>query len=206
MNASHLPVNWFDLVTAGILTAGYVRGRKRGMSAELPGLIQMSLMLLIAGLFYKPASQMVQHFAKLPRLVTHLSSYIVILAATRGLLMVPMQRFGEKLTGRDSFGKLEFPLGAFSGMVRWSCGLLIVLSLLNAKLVTEQQNQARTALANEELGSDYFAIFNVGFLQHSIFKDSFIGSHIHEWLDPLLIEGSTMSRTPPKTDDSEKAE
>jgi len=204
MIAAALPVGWFDGVAAVVLVIGFIRGRKRGMSQEVLDLIRMLASVLVAGLFYRPLSQLAQGVTKLPPILTHPVAYLAILAAINGLATSVKHKAGEKLFASDPFGRLEFPLGGLSGMVRWACGLVIVLSLLSTKLVTDEENKARAALANKELGSDYFAMFNIGFLQHSIFKESFLGSQIKQQLSPLLIEGSPMGKVLPKHDDSGK--
>jgi hypothetical protein len=80
----------------------------------------------------------------------------------------------DKLAGSDIFGRLEYPLGMFSGMVRFLCGLIIVMSLLHAKLITDAEIQKAAKEQLDALGSSFFP--SLGEIQRSIFVKSFTGN------------------------------
>jgi len=74
-----------------------------------------------------------------------------------------------------------------SGAIRFLCMLLMVLALLNAKLIPEQERQAELKKQEQELGSIYFP--TLGQVQYTVFNDSFFGRLVKKHLSWMLIEG-----------------
>lgn len=188
MKAPGLIFNWFDFVVMGLLFVGLLRGRKRGMSEELLDLVQAVLMVAAAGLGYRTVSGFIRDFTGLPPLATNLFGYIGILIAIKGLFMLVKRATGEKLLGSDTFGRLEYPLGMISGVLRWACGLFMVLAVLNARLITDAEYETKMKADKELYGDNYFTIFSLGFYQRSAFNNSFVGPYIKQHTEMLLIE------------------
>src|SRR2546426_8220101 len=143
MNLENLPFNVFDLVLVAVLVTGIIRGRKHGMSEELLGLIKWLVILFGCAAFYEPGGSLLAQFSGFSLLSCYLMTYVagalIILASFAGL----KHGLGGKLLGSDLFGGAEYYLGMVSGFVRFSCMLLVALALLNARLFTEAELQAK---------------------------------------------------------------
>ena len=93
-----------------------------------------------------------------------------------------------KLVGSDVFGGGEYYLGMMAGFVRYACILIFGLALLNAPLYTDAQKDEDRKFQNDVYGSNFFPkLYSV---QDDIFKNSFVGPHIHSELGFLLIKST----------------
>ena len=58
MKISVFTMTWFDLLLAGLLIFGFLRGRKRGMSEELLDVFQWLTIIVVAAMLYEPVGKL----------------------------------------------------------------------------------------------------------------------------------------------------
>ena len=187
MSFSQLPVNLFDLVVIVVLAGGIFRGRKHGMSEELPNLLKWLAILFGCAVAYEPGAELIRQFTNMfSRLTCYLLAYVGG-ALLIFLLFVGIKRaFSGKLVGSDIFGRAEYYLGMGSGLVRSSCILLVALALLNARYFSPNEVTALDKSTNEVYGSNFFPTLHG--IQSAVFDLSFTGPRIKEYLGFLLIK------------------
>jgi uncharacterized membrane protein required for colicin V production len=196
MNAA-LGVNWFDLVALVMVAVGVFVGRKRGMSAELLDLVQWLLIIFVAAMASDPLGRALADITGFSPLSTFVMAYLLTAGVIKLLFVTIKRMAGEKLVGSDVFGGFEYYLGMAAGGIRFACITLFALALLNAKPVTDAQLAAQVKYQNDNLGSVYFPPF--GSIQRSVFRDSFTGKLVKDYLSAQLINvdpaaGSGVSR------------
>ena len=182
-----LPFNWFDFVLVAVLILGLRSGRKRGLSEELITFL-MWVAILIGCAFGYPllGSMLSQTSAAFSLLSSYLMAYIFIGIVISAIFLYLKKALGGKLVGSDVFGRSEFYLGMFAGMVRFGCVLLCALSLLHARAYTSQEVQAELKYQNDVYGSNFFPTLQG--VQAQVFQDSLSGPLINDYLGMLLIK------------------
>ena len=78
-----------------------------------------------------------------------------------------------------------------SGMIRFACMLVAALALLNAPFYTTADIQAHNAYVQRWFGGGMYSgnfFPDVNTVQEQVFKKSFIGPHLKNYLGTLLIE------------------
>jgi uncharacterized membrane protein required for colicin V production len=187
MNSIGLPINVFDCIFLGTLTAGLLRGRKVGMSEELLSLLKWLSVVVIGAIAYQPLGQL---FAAYNRVFSLLSCYIMAyITATLlilGTFALIKRSFGGKLLGSDVFGRAEYYLGMGSGLVRFCCILIACLAILNARSYSTAEVRAMENFQNREFGSNYFPTYYS--VQATVFENSLCGPWIRDYLGFLLIK------------------
>jgi uncharacterized membrane protein required for colicin V production len=187
----NLPVNWFDAVVVGMLIMGLFRGRKRGMSKEILPLLKWVSLVLVCGIGYPMAAQLLVNTASLSQLPSCIFGYLLLAF----VIVLVFKFLGWLLASRtvehNFFGGGEYYLGMLSGMVRFACMLLAVLALLNAPYYTAQDIKKHDAYVKRWFGGglysgDYFPSMHT--IQEQVFTKSFTGPYIKDYLGPLLIE------------------
>ena len=182
----NLHINWFDVALVGVLVAGAFVGRKRGMSQELIPLIKWISLILVCGLFYRPIAEMIANATVFSMLTASLTAYLGLALIVAVLFALIGRQLGGKIIGSDVFGKSEYYLGIFSGMLRFACILIFGLALLNARFYTADEIDARNRFVQKNYDSDFFpALFQV---QDQVFRESMAGPVIFKQLNFVLIE------------------
>jgi uncharacterized membrane protein required for colicin V production len=198
-----LMFNWFDLALVLVLAFGFWRGRKRGMSREaLP--VSMWLVAVIGagfgnawlgGLLLQTGYvQRIFGSSFNERTTALVIAYLAIALVAFGVFSLLMKRYREKLAGSSAFGGSEYYLGMISGMIRYGCIVLFVLSLLHAPVYTSAEIAAREAYENRWYGGGLKG-FNGDFVpsldevQTSVFRQSLTGPAIQNYFSELLING-----------------
>src|ERR1043166_3788265 len=188
-----LPINAFDFALIAILVIGVLQGRKHGMSEELLGMIKWLAILLGCALLYEPAGNL---FAQSTTMFSHLSCYLMVYITAAVLIFAGFagikRGLGGKVIGSDIFGGAEYYLGMASGMVRFTCILLIGLALLNARYFSQTEIEAMAAQRKEIYGSDFFP--GLHSLQSVVFERSLTGPWIKNSLSFLLIKPTEIGR------------
>jgi len=194
MNLDNLPFNVFDLVLVAALVGGIFRGRKHGMSQELMLLLKWLVIVFGCAMIYEPVGAM---FAQTTGLFGLLASYLMvyILAALLviGLFALLKNSMGGKLLGSDVFGRSEYYLGMFSGLVRFTCIMLAALALLNARYYNPVEIRAMEKFQDDVYGSNYFPTLHS--IQAVVFEKSLTGPWIKKNLDFLLIKPTEPDHT-----------
>src|SRR5208283_3519709 len=74
----NLPVNWFDGVVLGMLIIGLFRGRKHGMSKETLPLLKWVSLVVVCGLWYPMAAQLLVNTAQLSQVPSCIIGYLLL--------------------------------------------------------------------------------------------------------------------------------
>ena len=196
MNPEHLAINLFDLLVIIILVGGIVHGRKRGMSGEVLGLLKWLSILLAGAAIYQPLGSLLAESTGIS-VVT--ASLIVYLGAALVILLgfsVAESRLREKLVRADIFGRSEYQLGMAAGMLQFSCVLLVVLAVLNARSFSPEEVKASQAYQDAAYGSQIFPTLHG--VQVTVFEKSLAGRSIKQGLGFLLINPKESDQPPSK--------
>ncbi len=190
--AANLPLNWFDLLFACVLIAGVLRGRKNGMSGELLLLLQWVTILFACAKMYESLGATLAATAQMSRLSSYLIAYVGIAILVKAIFSLIRHVLKGKLLSADFFGKTEYYLGMIAGMVRFSCVVLVLLALLNARQFTEAEILRDLQFQREAYGAHFFPkLYTV---QQQVFERSATGLFIRQNLGGLLI-----TPTPPES-------
>jgi len=187
----NLPVNWFDGVVVGMLIIGLFRGRKHGMSKEVLPLLKWVSLVVVCGLWYQTAAQLLVNTAALSRRASCIFGYLLLAFVIFLVFSVLRWLLVYRLAGNNLFGSGEYYLGMLSGMIRFACMLLAGLALLNAPFYTAADITKHDAYVKRWFGGglysgDYFPSLYT--IQEQVFAKSFTGPYIKDYLGPLLIE------------------
>lgn len=188
-----MPVNWFDVFVVLMLFAGYVRGRKNGMSQELLPLFKWIFLIGVCSIAYEPLGLWLAPLLGVGKLFGFVFAYCLVATVVAVLFVALSQSVGEKLKGSDTFGKGEFYLAMPAGIIRFACITLTLLALLNARYYTTAEVKAAQKYQTENYGSNFFPTLSS--LQDDVFLRSFLGKQIKEHLSFLLIKPTAPIKT-----------
>jgi uncharacterized membrane protein required for colicin V production len=180
-----LSFNWFDLVALVFIVVGVIVGRKRGMSTELLVVLQWLTIVFLAALATPPFGTMLANLSGFSPVVTFITAYLLAAIVIKVLFFAIKRMSGEKLVASDAFGGFEYYLGMTAGGIRFACMLIFALALLNAKQVSDKDLTVQRNEQMDSLGSIYFPPF--GSIQRAIFRGSFTGRLVKEYLSTQLI-------------------
>jgi uncharacterized membrane protein required for colicin V production len=176
----------FDLIVIVVLVVGILCGRKHGMSEELIKLLQWLAILFGCATIYQWGGQKFGEYTGLfGQLTRYILAYVVVAVLITLLFGLIKRGLGGKLAGSDVFGRTEYYLGMASGLLRFSCMLLVALALLNARCYSSTEVRAMQKFQNDVYGSDFFpTLYSI---QHKVFEESITGRCIKQNLYFLLI-------------------
>jgi hypothetical protein len=186
-----LPVNWFDGTVLVFLIFGVFRGRKNGMSREFLPLFQWVTLVLVCGFFYPMAAELLKNTVGLSKASSYVFGYL-LLAFVIWIVFLTFKRLLAYRMGENNFfGSGEYYLGMSSGVIRFACMLLAGLALLNAPYYSEADVKAHEAYVKRWFGGglytgNYFPDLHT--IQESVFKKSFTGPYIKDYLGSIFIE------------------
>jgi uncharacterized membrane protein required for colicin V production len=182
---NHLPVNWVDFAIFLILIFGFTRGRRHGMSVEMMYLLQWIGMITGAAYAYRPAGDYLAQNTVFTRLCCYVTAYLVTLVVIRIGFQILRRLVGGKLVGSNIFGSGEYYLGMVAGVLRFACIIIAAMALLNARHFNRKEILAHDKYEKEVYGSDFFPDLHE--VQVQVFKGSFLGSQVGQYLPFLLI-------------------
>ena len=180
-----LPFGWFDVAAVLILGFGVWRGRKNGMTKETLPLFQSVTTIVVAGLGCEMAGQLMAGSMGLTKSTSLVLGYLTLAFVVFIVFTFVKRLFVEKLSGTNFFGGAEYYLAMVSGMVRYAMILIFALALLNAPVYSSAEISARSAYVQRWYGADYFP--GLQELQQGVFKNSFLGRGVKDYLGMLLI-------------------
>jgi uncharacterized membrane protein required for colicin V production len=186
MQLDKLPFNWFDFLILVVVLLGIVRGRKNGLSQELLPMLQWLVILFAAAFGYKPAGDFMAQNSVFSPLFCYVICFITIGIGVKILFSLVKRALGGKLVGSDVFGSTEYYLGMLAGMVRFTCVLLFLVALLNARLYSAAELKAMKKYQDEVYGSNFFPGLHT--VQSDVLRNSFLGPNIRRHLGFLLIQ------------------
>jgi uncharacterized membrane protein required for colicin V production len=189
--ANNFGFNWFDMVVIAVLGFGIFRGRKNGMSKELIPFTQWLAMILVAGFFYQPLGDLLSKTASLDALDSYFMTYIGLMLVVIFVFSFVKRLLAPKMESSNLFGNSEYYIGMLAGMVRFTCILVMALALLNARHYSKQeilnhQREDADVYGGGMYSGDYFP--TVQSVQAQVFKKSFLGPRITQYLGDLLIK------------------
>ncbi len=198
MDLNNLPFNWFDVVLMAVLGFGLWRGRRNGMTKEIMPMFQWVSLVLVCGMGYPLFAPTYASLLGTGKLASALLGYLTLALAVWVVFYILKRIFVPLLTGSNFFGNGEYYLGTFSGIIRFACILLAVLALLQAPYYTQADLQASRAYKNRwfgggEKGFSGDFIPSIPEVQEQVFKKSFTGPYLKNYLGTLLIDTSPPS-------------
>jgi hypothetical protein len=128
------------------------------------------------------------------------AGYLVLAFLVWFVFVLLKKMFASRLTGSNVFGSAEYYLGMFSGMIRFACMLFFALALLNARFYTSAEIQAHQAYVQRWYGGGIYSgnyIPDLHAVQESIFKKSFLGRCLKDYLGTLLINTGPLESNQP---------
>ena len=187
-----LPVNWFDAALLVLLAFGIFRGRKNGMTRELGPTLQWLSVATAAGLAYGLlASFYASQCGLKSKLASALLGYLSI-TAVLFLIFTPIkQTLNKRAENGGLFGGSEYYLGMLSGLVRYAAIIVFALALLNARSYTAAEIAAKKAYNERWYGGGLYSgnyLPDLHTAQDAVFKQSFSGPYIQNYLGMLLIQ------------------
>ena len=201
MGFNNLPFNWFDVVLVVVLGFGLWRGRKNGMSKEVMLVFQWLTLVLASGMGYPLFAPTYANTIGTGKVASAMLGYCTLALATWLVFYILKGIFVPRLTGSNFFGGGEYYLGMVSGLIRFACMLLAALALLNAPFYTTADIQAHNAYVQRWFGGgmysgNYFP--SVDTVQDHVFKKSFTGPYVTNYLGTLLIDTAPSTAKQPQ--------
>jgi uncharacterized membrane protein required for colicin V production len=199
MAFNNLPFNWFDLTFAAVLGFGLWRGRRNGMSKEAMPVFQWLSLVLVCGMYYSLIAPTYANTLGTGKLASAMLGYGTLALAVWMIFYILKGIFVPRLTGSNFFGGGEYYLGMVSGMIRFACILLAALALLNAPYYTTADIQAHKAYVQRWFGGGLYSgnfFPDVQTVQEQVFKKSFTGPYVTNYLGTLLIDTVPPSAKP----------
>jgi uncharacterized membrane protein required for colicin V production len=186
MKTAALPIGVFDFALLIFLVIGFVRGRRRGMSQEMMDLFMWLGMVAGASFGYKELGRLMASKLTMDPVTANMIAYVGCALAVAFIFVVIKNAMKDKMAGSDLFGRLEYPLGILSGMIRFFCLVLMAMSLLGARLISKAETDAAVAAQVKDLGSQFFPV--MGQIQDDVLVKSFTGPYIRKHLSFAFIE------------------
>ncbi len=183
-----MPINLFDCFLVAFLIAGLLRGRKNGISEEFMRVLKWLTLVLVCALAYQPMGALVNSSGLFENSAALVVAYLGVALLVLLVFSFLQRRIGKKLTGGDTFGRAEYYLGMGSGLVRYTCILLVGLALLHARAFTPAEVQAMDKYQVDAYGSTVFPTLRN--LQQLVFEESLTGACIKANLGFLLINST----------------
>jgi uncharacterized membrane protein required for colicin V production len=122
----------FDWVALGFILAGFVLGSRKGFSHEMMFLLQWLAIVVACGMGYKAPGGAFAAWIKINPSIGYVLAYVVIAIGVCVVFKVIRKLTGEKLFTKETFGRLETPLGALAGAGRFGCILVAGMAMINA--------------------------------------------------------------------------
>lgn len=173
-----------------MLVIGFCYGRKNGMSKEILPSLQWLSVVIVSGFFYPAVAKSLVYLASLSVLTNYILGYIILSLAVFFVFSFLKRTLGLRLFSSNLFGNTEYYLGMIAGMVRFACILLFALAFLNARQFTPEEIKTHNDYEQRWYGSDFFP--NLYTVQDQVFKKSFTGPYIKEYLGELLIQSTPL--------------
>lgn len=192
LSTDNLPVNWFDGTILIVLGFGLFRGRKNGMTKEVIPLIQWIAIVITAGLCWSFVADFYHTTCGLSsKLSSAVFGYLSIALVIFIIFSFIKKAVQPRLTGSNVFGNSEYYLGIPSGILRYACILIFALALIHAKFYTSAEIAATKAYNQKWYGGGIYSgnyTPDLHEVQDDIFKQSFTGPYIKDYLGILLIQ------------------
>ena len=189
---------WFDFLLILTVFAGCLLGKKRGMSGELVDALQWVAIVVGSGLGYVVVRDLLLAYSDFGRLTCSALGYLICALSIKLIFSSVRKAVDQKLVEGDYFGRAEFILGFLAGGLHFFCILFFLVSLLQAKMITEEERQAVDQSQQDSFETIRFPTLSQ--MQYDIRKHSFFGrTFFYVQLEPLLIEPARNGGLPKDT-------
>jgi uncharacterized membrane protein required for colicin V production len=191
LNTDDLPVNWFDAFLLIMLGFGIFRGRKNGMTKELLPLLLWIGIVVASGLGYTLLAGLYHDTCGLSKDWSPFLAYISITFVVFFIYSLMKKPIQPRLTGSNFFGSSEYYLGMISGLIRYACIVIFFMAIINAKYYSPAEIAAKKAYNARWYGGGLYSgdyIPDLHTLQEAVYKKSFTGPYIKQFIGFLLIE------------------
>lgn len=184
----YLQISWVDLVIVSVLIVGMVRGRKRGISEELLDMLKWVFIVLVGAFAYGPLGDLMADLTPFSHYSCYVAVYGLVLVSGLVLFSSIKTAVGEKIVASDAFGDGEYYLGVFAGAFRYSLIILVILNFINARHYEPHEANARVQSQMKNFGMVFFTMPQ---FQEEIFKHSFLGRQVDDYLSFFMIAPSS---------------
>ncbi|MFT4688135.1 MAG: hypothetical protein ACKVHO_03630 [Verrucomicrobiia bacterium] len=183
--ATGIPLNWFDAVILGALGYGYHLGKTNGAAEEHLPAMKWLLIVTLGGFGAGPLGGLFSGIG-LGKYWGQMFAYLFL-----GFLVFLFFKFMDsrgqsKLKDSEWFGRMEYPLGIFLGMLKHLCIVVFFMALVNSKSVTAALVAASRENQIKEFGSEIFPTFPG--INHGMFVNSFTGPYLRKGLKWILLD------------------
>ena len=194
----NLAFSYIDAIVLVWLIVGLLRGRKQGMTQELLPLLYWTSTVLLGGYFNQPLGANIRQYSggAFDMQWSCIMAYALIAFVLAIFFALLKHWLGDKLTGSDLFGRCEYYFGMLSGMVRFAAMLLVLLSLMHSRIVTQTELDNINAQMKKNLEDIHPPRYIYGSIEQAIFSHSFSGKFVQESLSGLLIPTVTPPERP----------
>jgi uncharacterized membrane protein required for colicin V production len=201
LTTDKLPFNWFDVLLIALLVIGLFRGRKHGMSREILPLFKWLAVVLVCGFFHPVVAPLFANTLGAGETASLVYGYLLLAFGIIVVFIIFKKLFASHEAEGNFFGSAEYYLGMMSGIVRFFAMLVAVLALLHAPTYSEKEIKEHEAYAKRWYGGglysgNYFPTVNT--MQEQVFKRSFLGPYLGEYLAPILIQTAPPGADKPK--------
>jgi uncharacterized membrane protein required for colicin V production len=194
-----LTFNYIDGIVLVWLIIGFFRGRKRGMTQELLPMLQWIAIVIVAGLFYAPFSDLIYNNTggAFKHLWANITAYVLIAFGIHLLFIWIKESIGEKLVGSDLFGSKEYYLGMAAGTIRFACMLIALVAIMHARIYTAAELADMEKFQKKNFEDIRFPTYES--IQHAVLSESYTGNLIEDHLHKILISSATGSTNSTET-------
>lgn len=181
----NITFGWFDILTIATVVVGIKVGRTRGMTVELIPMLQWVTTVIAGAKLYPAIGQRFMTLLHINPSPAYALAYAAVLIVAAIIFLFIRKTIGEKLVGSDFFGRMEFYLGMLAGAIHFFCILLVVVSFLNSRYISDDEREAFAKMQKDNFGSISFP--TIGSIQQDVFEKSVSGSWIKVHLSTLLV-------------------
>jgi hypothetical protein len=117
--------------------------------------------------------------------------YLSIVMVIFFIFSIAKKFLQPKLTGSNFFSGAEYYLGMLSGLIRYACIVIFFMAIINAKYYSPAEIAATKAYNARWYGGGIYSgdyIPDLHSLQDAVYKKSFSGPYIKQYLGMLLID------------------
>ena len=183
-----LQISWVDLVLASVLIIGMARGRKRGISEELLDMLKWVFIVLVGAFAYAPLGNFMADMTPFSPYFCYVCVYALVVVVGLILFSSIKTAVGEKIVASDAFGDGEYYLGIFAGMFRYALIILVVLNFIHAR---QYQPHEANSSVQSQMKNFGMVFFTMPQFQEEVFKNSFLGRQVNDYLSFFMIEPTT---------------
>lgn len=155
------PFNTVDIILAGLLAVGLLRGVLRGLSGELASIISLAAACAAGWYLYRPLGVYLNESTSLTEVQADTLSFAIIIVGAL-ILLWALRVVLKQLMAFSFKGLLERIGGGILGTCRYAVFLVAVIGLVH--------------------------LFGQGATRREVVEESFIGRHVSEQLMPIYEE------------------